>query len=157
MGLFERLGVDIPIHAFWGLMHELYLAQQHAQIAWQASYAYELGDTVFNTPGGYWERVIVAGTSDTTEPAWPGTGSGDTVDNTVTWREWNGEWVVKEMIVDVLALDAGEETELDDLIAVLGNDARAYATLHGVLMAGEAGLAPFDSAQRVKDRLLETG
>jgi hypothetical protein len=161
MGLYERLiGTEdpkIPVHPFWGLMNDMHVARTHASVAWQASHAYELGDSVYDSPSGWYERVIVAGTSDATEPTWPGTGSGDTVDNTVTWREWDGSWITKEMIVDAFSLDAGEETELDDLIAALANQDRDYLNLHGILIAGEAQVAPYDSAQHVKDRLLGTG
>jgi hypothetical protein len=53
--------------------------------AWAATTVYVVGDEVKPTAAGAlgWFRCIVAGTSAGSEPAWPG--SGDIVDNTVTW------------------------------------------------------------------------
>lgn len=54
---------------------------------WVASTAYALGDVVIpTTPDGYRYECTTAGTSDSTEPSWPGAGIGSTVaDNTVVW------------------------------------------------------------------------
>lgn len=54
---------------------------------WEASTAYSLGDSVRpTTPDGYRYECTQAGTSDGSEPTWPGAGIGSTVsDNTVEW------------------------------------------------------------------------
>jgi hypothetical protein len=52
--------------------------------AWQANHAYALGDTV-QVSGGILTAVI-AGTSGSTQPVFPGTPGGQVVDGTVTWQ-----------------------------------------------------------------------
>jgi len=55
---------------------------------WGASIAYVVGDEVKPTASGAtgWFRCTVAGTSDGSEPSWPG--SGTVVDGTVTWQRF---------------------------------------------------------------------
>jgi len=56
--------------------------------AWQASTAYSLGDVVVPTAGlenGFRYECTTAGTSDSSQPAWPITEGGTVDDGTATW------------------------------------------------------------------------
>ena len=78
------------------LMSDIFVFDKdaHATLAditeatWAASTAYSLDDIVISTtPNGHKYKVTTAGTSGSSEPAWP-TGTGETVnDETVVWTE----------------------------------------------------------------------
>lgn len=52
---------------------------------WAASTAYAVGQEIVDTNNNI-ERVVIAGTSGTVQPAWSTTLGAQTVDNTVTWQ-----------------------------------------------------------------------
>ena len=69
-----------------------------SQPVWAASTAYALNAYIMPTQvnqNGWYFQCTVAGTSGTTEPAWPSTSGGTVVDGTVTWKavgEFWGPW-----------------------------------------------------------------
>ena len=75
-------------------------AYDQVTTTWAASTAYVVGDKrqATSPDGTFYFECTSAGTSDSSEPAWPGSHGGTVVDNTVTWtaRDGRGESLVEE-------------------------------------------------------------
>jgi hypothetical protein len=92
------------------------------RVAWQATTAYALGDSVVpTTPDGFRYEAVVAGTSGSSEPTFPsGGGFGSTVvDGTVTWEKHAD--VHPETEIKLATTDVGLDSAVGGVAYNIGN------------------------------------